>query len=545
MVTGSLSRDAGGLFESVRALGKSVSNIGVDVSVYGLWDKNWRLDEEAWRPLHPKAFSYKGPRAIAWASKMDVALEKAQADVLHLHGLWQYPSIATRRQWRRHQTPYVISPRGMLDPWALRNSRWKKWLAGQFFENAVLRDATCLHALCDSEADSMRAYGLTQRIEVIPNGVEVPEGSFKFSDLSFQTRERKMLLFLGRIHPKKGLVNALRAWADIRNSKSKMHNSQEWQFVIAGWDQGGHEAELKALCVELGLRFDEANLTTTDQREIDCRKQLRMSERSESKDTNINEKIEPRISRIYTDEQQGYNKGTCTGATFSNPSPSELVRDSENTSPTRYASGPAEEALRPDDMGLGGSAGRNQLADPKEFLEGQSQDVLQMDNQKRHAIRPANAPGASGAIFSSVPIRDIRGQNSNTLDSVDVVFYGPAFGEEKEALLRSADAFILPSLSEGLPMSVLEAWAYGLPVLMTAECNLPEGFSAGAAIPLPSFQDHFQFTGERIRAISTLLEMSDRERVQMGKRGRALVEQKFTWPKVANQLHEIYHHILA
>jgi len=402
-----------------------------------------------------------------------------------------------------------------------------------------------LHALCDSEADSMRAYGLTQRIKVIPNGVEIPEGSFKFSDLSFQTRERKMLLFLGRIHPKKGLVNALRAWADIRNSPSAIRKSQEWQFVIAGWDQGGHKAELKALCVELGLRFEEANLTTTDPREIDCRRQLRMSERSESKDTNINEKIEPRISRIYTDGQQGYAQGTCTGAAFSNPSPSELVRDSENTSPTRYASGPAEEALCADDMGLGRSAGGNQLADPKEFLVGQSQAVLQMDNQKRDAIRPANVPGASGAIFSSVPIRDIRGQNSNTLDSVDVVFYGPAFGEEKEALLRSADAFILPSLSEGLPMSVLEAWAYGLPVLMTAECNLPEGFSAGAAIPLPSFKDHFQFTGERIRAISTLLEMSDRERVQMGKRGRALVEQKFTWPKVANQLHEIYHHILA
>ena len=463
MVTGSLSRDAGGLFESVRALGKSVSNIGVDVSVYGLWDKNWRLDEEAWRPLHPQAFSYKGPRAISWAPEMDVALEKAQADVLHLHGLWQYPSIATRRQWKRHQTPYVISPRGMLDPWALRNSRWKKWLAGQFFENAVLRDATCLHALCDSEADSMRAYGLTQRIEVVPNGVEVPEGSFKFSDLSFQTRERKMLLFLGRIHPKKGLVNALRAWADIRNSPSAIRNSQEWQFVIAGWDQGGHEAELKALCVELGLRVFAGG--------PDGRKQFNHGEHGEHG------------GLVCSD--RGPNLAGQVGAAFSNPSPSELVRDYEKTS----------------------------------------------------LIRCADGPASSPATSHSLPATPNEGGS--------VVFYGPAFGEEKEALLRSADAFILPSLSEGLPMSVLEAWAYGLPVLMTAECNLPEGFSAGAAIPLPSFQDHFQFTGERIRAISTLLEMSDRERVQMGKRGRTLVEQKFTWPKVANQLHEIYHHILA
>lgn len=434
MVTGSLSRDAGGLFESVRALGKSVSNLGVEVGVYGLRDKNWRMDEEAWRPLHPKAFSYKGPRAIAWAPEIDVALEKAQLDVLHLHGLWQYPSIATRRQWNRHQTPYVISPRGMLDPWALRNSRWKKWLAGQFFENAVLRDAACLHALCDSEADSMRAYGLTQRIEVIPNGVDLPEllttieqrGRCEIEQLkvgpkgeeagateSKSTEGVKRLLFLGRIHPKKGLVNALKAWADIQNPQSQIHNAKQWQFVIAGWDQGGHEAELKALCVELGLRT-----------------------------------------------AMGFSRGGT------------------------------------------------------ESTEGQN---LKLNSYKLKTTSPEWA---------------------------DVIFFGPAFGEEKEALLRSADAFILPSLSEGLPMSVLEAWAYRLPVLMTAECNLTEGFSAGAAIPLPSFQDHFQFTGEGIRAISTLLEMSDRERAQMGKRGRALVEEKFTWPKVAKQLHEIYHHIL-
>ena len=63
-----------------------------------------------------------------------------------------------------------------------------------------------------------------------------------------------------------------------------------------------------------------------------------------------------------------------------------------------------------------------------------------------------------------------------------VVFTGPAFGQAKDALLRRADAFILPSFSEGLPMSVLEAWAYGLPVLMTEQCNIPEDFAAGAAL---------------------------------------------------------------
>jgi glycosyltransferase involved in cell wall biosynthesis len=60
-------------------------------------------------------------------------------------------------------------------------------------------------------------------------------------------------------------------------------------------------------------------------------------------------------------------------------------------------------------------------------------------------------------------------------------FLGPLFGQEKDAAYRACDGFILPSLSEGLPMAVLEAWAHAKPVMLTPECNLPEGFTAEAA----------------------------------------------------------------
>jgi glycosyltransferase involved in cell wall biosynthesis len=111
---------------------------------------------------------------------------------------------------------------------------------------------------------------------------------------------------------------------------------------------------------------------------------------------------------------QRLDKPSC--AAFSNLSTSALARDSENTSPSRCASGPAEEALRVDYMGSG-SAGGNQLADSKEFLKGQSQAGLQIDNQKDPTIRTANDPSASEEYSSSVLIRDIRGSNSATLDS--------------------------------------------------------------------------------------------------------------------------------
>ena len=63
-----------------------------------------------------------------------------------------------------------------------------------------------------------------------------------------KTQDKKILLFLGRLHPKKGLVNALRAWHSLLKTENLKLTNSSWTFAIAGWDQGGHEAELKRLC---------------------------------------------------------------------------------------------------------------------------------------------------------------------------------------------------------------------------------------------------------------------------------------------------------
>jgi poly(glycerol-phosphate) alpha-glucosyltransferase len=111
-----------------------------------------------------------------------------------------------------------------------------------------------------------------------------------------------------------------------------------------------------------------------------------------------------------------------------------------------------------------------------------------------------------------------------------VVFVGAQFGVEKNACYRACDAFILPSLSEGLPMTVLEAWAHAKPVLMTPECNLPEGFAAEAAIQIGT-------TPEQIAAgLKQLIEMSDDDRRAMGHRGRSLVATKFSWPHIGEEM---------
>jgi len=87
-------------------------------------------------------------------------------------------------------------------------------------------------------------------------------------------------------------------------------------------------------------------------------------------------------------------------------------------------------------------------------------------------------------------------------------------------------------------MSVLEAWSYGLPVVMTPECNLPEGFASGAALEIRSGEGSFQ------AGMRTLIEMTNHERAAMGMRGRRLVEERFTWPKVAAQMRALYEELL-
>jgi glycosyltransferase involved in cell wall biosynthesis len=120
-----------------------------------------------------------------------------------------------------------------------------------------------------------------------------------------------------------------------------------------------------------------------------------------------------------------------------------------------------------------------------------------------------------------------------------VVFLGPQFGADKSECYRTCDAFILPSLSEGLPMTVLEAWAHAKPVLMTPECNLQEGFEANAALRIGT-------TPEEIAAgLKVLREMSDNDRIQMGNRGRALVATRFSWPRIGEQMRAVYDWVLG
>jgi poly(glycerol-phosphate) alpha-glucosyltransferase len=120
-----------------------------------------------------------------------------------------------------------------------------------------------------------------------------------------------------------------------------------------------------------------------------------------------------------------------------------------------------------------------------------------------------------------------------------VTFLGPQFDADKDRCVAAASAFILPSESEGLPVSILDAWSYGLPVLMTRECNLSDGEEAGAALMMDADVNSIA------AALRQLFSMTDEGREAMGRNGQCLVQKRYQWQQIGMLMTQVYDWILG
>lgn len=367
-LTPSVSRAGGGLMDSVRRLSQEIdARDGYSVEVVSFHDDHSAYDARLWYPVRLRLLKPQPPKRFGFTRRTLPIVKESDADILHTHGLWTHLSMVAYAWSQEGTRPYVLSPQGMLEPWALNNSRLSKRIALRLFERAHLENARCLHAFAAKETESYRAVGLQNPICVIPNGVDVPGTCNHLPPAEWKSDGRRVLLYLGRLHPKKGLPVLVEAWHRVRQEAS----AAGWRLVIAGWDQQGHQAKLEA--------------------------QVQYAELSKT-----------------------------------------------------------------------------------------------------------------------------------------VNFAGPLFDAAKASALSNADALILPSYGEGLPLVVLEAWAHRTPVLMTPQCNIPEGFTAAAAQ---------QIRAEPASLATSLLDlfsMSPHELRTMGENGRRLVERRFTWTRVAEEMAEVY-----
>ncbi|NHN39580.1 glycosyltransferase [Pseudomaricurvus alcaniphilus] len=359
VLTNGLSRNAGGLFYSVRNLSIEINKIeGFEVEVVGLKDEYFDEDYRSWDGVKVRAF-----RSIRFFKKFDFSLSlffyvlRSRADLIHLHGVWNFASLTLLVRSLIRKTIYVVSPRGMLDEWIFTKNPLIKSLYWRLFERKLVTNSCFVHALNRSEASSVKKLLPSVSVVVSPNGVA---GLAKL-DRNFESIEKKMI-FIGRIDRKKGVLELIYAW-------SKISQYNNWSLDIYGWGSSNYIEEVKA-------------------------------------------------------------------------------------------------------------------------------------------------------AISSLKVNNVR-------------LYGSLYGDEKVNVLNNSDAFILPSFSEGLPMAVLEAWAYGLPVLMTRECNLEDSFDCGVAFKL-SLGDGLH------QDISRYLNANQEFQMEMSKKALAYVEKRYLWCEIANQFSRYY-----
>lgn len=252
----SLSRDGGGIFEIERRLAQQLNSMpGVRVEAFGAIDGAWGNDAALWPPVDAHAYPYHGPAQFRWSPQLGQAFGQCEADVAHLHALWMHTSLVVRSWSRRRGRPYVTTVHGMLDAWAVANSGWKKRLCAATYERSCLRQAACLHAGTEHELESIRGFGLQNPVCIIPNGIDVPAPTSRAAPWGEAAPAgKKTLLYLGRLHPKKGLANLLGAWQALGRRAPGI--AADWALVVAGWDQGGHEVELKDCAKSLGIERD-------------------------------------------------------------------------------------------------------------------------------------------------------------------------------------------------------------------------------------------------------------------------------------------------
>lgn len=295
-------------------------------------------------------------------------------EILHVHGLWT-PWLHRAQVWaRREGIPIVLSPHGMLAPWAMAHKRWKKILPWALYQRADIRRAALIHTTAAQETQWVRDLGFRNPVAEVPLGTDLPV------DPALHDEPVKVLLFVGRIYPVKGLDLLLKAWALAKTA------GWDWHLLLVGPDQAGHMAELEILAASLGLK-------------------------------------------------------------------------------TRR--GPAD--------GVG---------------------------------------------------------------EVDVTFTGPLYGADKDAAYRMARGLVLPSYTENFGGVVIDALAFGLPVLTSAATPWRHLEAEGcgqtfALVPEPLAE-----------TLSAFAARSDTERREAGLKGRSLVERDYTWEALSRRMLESYRTLL-
>lgn len=229
-ITSSLDKSAGGPSRSVPQTCLALAKLGVEIEIICLPSVN-PVKIESHPRLHVTFMTYKNLIRFAFQLRPDTA------DLIHIQHVWTPYLTIIAHAARMKGIPYIITPRGMLEPWIMAQRPWKKKIGMALYQRRDLRGAVLIHSTCEMEKENILALGFTNRMAVIPNGIDLEK-----LPSPKQTYGSKKIVFLSRIHAKKGIELLLKAWNSIKN--------KGWTLEIAGDGEADYVTELKQLIVK-------------------------------------------------------------------------------------------------------------------------------------------------------------------------------------------------------------------------------------------------------------------------------------------------------
>lgn len=251
-VISNLSPASGGPSKAVLELSEALVSSGHDVHLYatdyGLSNPSEFLKGIKERGFFPELFPARagGRYCFAPSLKKRLGQKAGDFDVVHIHGLWTYPTWAAARACQRANIPYIVRPCGMLDHYCLSHHRLRKRVYYRLIERSVLEHASAIHFTSEEERERSLTNGFEAKTVVLPLGLRFhdylslpPIGSFR--SRYPQWTGKKIILFLGRISFKKGIDLLLESISILLREREDIH------CVIAGPDEEGYGKTLKRL----------------------------------------------------------------------------------------------------------------------------------------------------------------------------------------------------------------------------------------------------------------------------------------------------------
>jgi glycosyltransferase involved in cell wall biosynthesis len=256
-VVHSLIPEAGGNAKVVAELTENLAKRGITTSIFTtIMEKDEQ--ENLFQPKGVGLFVSQQSFLARWwpyyspELKKNIMKEMSKFDIIHIHDIWHYPNFAASRIAKRAGKPYIISTHGTLEPWALKYKGLRKRIYMALVQRRILQEAAAIHAVTSEEVKHIQSFGIDNGIAMIPNGISPEE----FQDLPSRKdleqlypglQENRVILFLGRIHPKKGLDLLAKTFGKIARERDDVC------LLIAGPNKEGYQAHIEKMLQTEGV----------------------------------------------------------------------------------------------------------------------------------------------------------------------------------------------------------------------------------------------------------------------------------------------------